>query len=671
MAVSKKMDEEKAKKEIASLREEIERHNKRYYLDAAPEISDRDYDRLMDRLIALEQEYPELITPDSPSQRVGGEPLKKFASVGHKVPMMSLDNTYNSDELIKFDERVKKGLGGEAPEYIVELKYDGVAVALKYEQGVLIQGSTRGDGKKGDDITANLRTIKSLPLRLTREETLEVRGEVYIDKKDLEEINLERDQNGEPLFANPRNAAAGSLKLLDPGIVAKRPLKLYIYTLISDTIMVDNQYDALGHVNKLGFRIQLEYPKPLDDIGQVTTYCRKDLEGARDTFPFEVDGAVVKVNSFAQQERLGATSKSPRWAISYKFEVQQVQTRLEKITLQVGRTGAITPVAELVSQDIAGSTVSRATLHNADEIARKDIREGDVVTIEKAGAVIPKVVEVFEPSKKQRDANSRPFIFPEKCPSCHGALTRPEGEVVHRCLNISCPAQFLRRLQHFVARDAMDIEGLGPQTLELLVEQRMVNDFSDLYSLDPLKLAELPRMGEKSAENLKESLARSKGHGMSRLLFALGPRHVGRQTAESLAEHFSSLEKLARAAEEELVEVNDVGPEVAQSLLSFFAHADNQLIIERLKAAGLSLNAPQRVVGKLSGKVFLFTGGLADYSRPQAGEKVRALGGRVVSAVSAKVDFVVAGEDPGSKAKKAEKLGLKIISEAEFLQLIK
>lgn len=666
-------DIKEAKKEIEELRSQIRHHNYLYYVKNEPEISDKEFDELMARLSQLEEKYPRLVTPDSPTQRVGGQPLEEFKTVRHKNPMLSLANTYSPQELIDFDQRIHRWLKGEPVEYVVELKIDGVSIALIYKDGLLDCGVTRGDGYQGDDITSNLRTIRSIPLRLETQDknlaNIEVRGEVYMLKQGFKKLNQQREARGEGLFANPRNAAAGSLKLLDPGLCAARPLDVWIYALgdIKKPVF-ETHWEILETFRSLGLKAS-PHVKLCKNIQEAIDYCNL-WEAKRETLDYEIDGMVIKVNPLAQQKALGFTAKSPRWAISYKFEARQATTRLKRIILQVGRTGAVTPVAILEPVRVAGVTVSRTTLHNEDEIKRKDIRIGDTILIERSGDVIPNVVKVI---KSKRTGKERVFTMPSRCPVCGGPVRRFGEDVVARCENPACPAQLKRRVEHFAHRTAMDIEGLGQAVVEELVDRGLVKDYADLYYLSVDDLLGLEHFAEKSSENLITAISESKGRPLSKLVFALGIRHVGAHVAEVLTSHYPSLDKLARATEEELEKIPEVGPTVAQSVVSFFSQKATRQMIDRLRKAGmrmaeeLKVEAPQ----PLADKTFVLTGSLEGYSRSEAGDLIKRLGGRVTSSVSKSTDYVVAGREPGSKFDKAKALGIKILNEPEFKKLTK
>lgn len=660
---------EKIKLKVDKLRKEIEYHNKKYYIDAEPEISDYDYDMLMKELIELEEKYPELKTPDSPTQRVGGEPLKEFKTVAHSVPMLSLDNTYSEEDLLEFDKRVRKVT--DKYTYTVELKIDGVAVALKYKNSLLDIAITRGDGERGDDVTANIKTIRQLPLRIENNDmffkNFEIRGEVFLSKKQFEIINEEREKEGEPLFANPRNATAGSLKLLDPKLVARRKLNILVYYLINaKNYGINTQFEALEKLKNMGFPVS-EYNKKVDSIRGVIDYCNF-WEKKRAELPYVVDGVVIKVNEFSKQEILGATGKSPRWAIAYKFKAERAKTRLKSITVQVGRTGILTPVAELEPVHLSGTIVKRATLHNEDEIEKKDVRVGDIVLVEKAGEIIPEVVGV---DVKARTGAERKFKMPKICPVCGSETVKYEGEVATRCINIKCRAQLEGALIHFASRDAMDIKGLGKAIIKQLVDKKLVSDYGDLFFLDSVTLAELERMGQKSAENLIKEIEESKNRDLENLVYGMGIRNVGKHTAEILVENFSSLDKLADAKVEELNEIHEIGPVVAQSIYDFFRRKETKDVIQKFEKAGVNLKRKKKILKNiLGGKVFIFTGEMERYSRSEAGNIVKSLGGRVTSSISKNIDYVVVGKDAGSKLEKAKNMGLKIINENEFLKII-
>lgn len=667
-------------KKIEDLREQIREHDYRYYVLAQPTISDEQYDKLLKELELLEKEHPELIIPDSPTQRVGSDLTKEFKPVEHKIPMLSLTNTYSEDELYDFDRRVKDGLDdNEKVEYLVELKIDGASVSINYVNGVLKTAATRGDGTIGEEITNNVRTIRSIPLIIKKDNSVpyklndfEVRGEIFMNIADFENLNNDREKSGEKTFANPRNSTAGTLKLQDPKIVARRPLNNFIYSLISPEDELKSQEENLIILRKLGFKVN-EHFKKCSSIEEVVQVC-KEFEILRDKLKFEIDGAVIKVNSIRQQSRLGSIAKAPRWAVAYKFKSKQTSTIVKAITWQVGRTGAVTPVAELESKFLAGSTISRATLHNFDEIERKDIRVGDKVIIEKGGDVIPKVVGVV---LKERSKGSRKTKPPEKCPACGSKLFKPEGEVAFYCENSECPDQIKGRLEHFASRGAMDIEGLGESLIDLFVEKGFLKTYGDIYKLKNFKkdLVAIERLGEKSISNLLDSIERSKAKPFDKVLFALGIRYVGAGAAKKLAAHFKSLDSLISATEEKIIEVYEIGESISKSVKKFFGDNHNKKIIEELKKAGLKFSftdAKTDFVGNnfFKGKTFVLTGTLSSFTREEAEEKINNFGGNVTSSVSKKTDYVLAGEKAGSKLDKAKILGINIIDEIEFQKKI-
>ncbi|HIP99647.1 TPA: NAD-dependent DNA ligase LigA [Candidatus Bipolaricaulota bacterium] len=660
------------KRRIEELRAEIRKHDHYYYVLNQPLISDAEYDRLFRELQELEEKYPQFVTPDSPTQRVGAPPAEEFRPVRHAIPMLSLQNCFSEEEFLEWDRRVRRLLGGRQPVYICEPKLDGLSVELVYENGVLTVGSTRGDGYVGEDVTRNLRTIRQIPLRLLplngkAPRLLEVRGEVYMEKEAFRRLNREREEKGEPLFANPRNAAAGSLRQLDPGITARRPLKAFFYALgRAEGITIRSQEELLAILSKLGFPVNPLW-KRCESPEEAIAFYHELLE-RRDELPYEADGVVVKVNDFSQREALGEVSRAPRWAIAFKFPAEEATTRVLDIVVQVGRTGALTPVAILEPVEVSGVTVSRATLHNEDEVKRKDVRIGDWVVVRRAGEVIPEVVKSIP---ERRTGKEREFRMPDRCPVCGGPVVRPPGEVIHRCENLSCPARIKEAIRHFASRRAADIEGLGEKLVDQLVDKGLVRRISDLYHLTKQQLASLERIGEKSAQNLLEQLERSKGMSLARLIYALGIRYVGEHIAEVLAERFGSIDELARASYEELVGIPEIGPRIAQSIVDFFASQGNRRLIEELKAVGIDPRAqrpPEK--GPLAGKAFLFTGRLSGMTRQEAKRLVESLGGKVASSVSRKVDYVVVGEDPGSKLDRARALGITTLSEEEFKELV-
>jgi len=667
------MNRLEAQKRIAHLRAELNRHNYLYHVLAKPVISDRQYDLLYGKLKSLEEKFPDWVTPDSPTLRVGGEPLTEFKHVRHRVAMMSLDNTYAGDEIIEFDKRLRRLIAGKTFSYVLEPKVDGVAISLRYENGILTVGSTRGDGRIGDDITGNLRTIHSIPLHLqTKGGTpaiLEIRGEVYMTKDGFARLNKERQEAGQETFANPRNAAAGSLKLLDPRIVAQRPLDAVLYAVGEiESIDFDTHEALIQKLREFGFKTTPEYWK-CKNIESVLESLNT-LESMRHNFPFEIDGGVIKVNERTLYDDLGATAKSPRWSIAYKYEPERTETRIKKIIVQVGRTGVLTPVAELEPVAVAGSVISRATLHNADEIQRKDIRVGDRVIVEKAGEVIPAVVEV---NKAVRTGSEIVFKMPAKCPVCSEMVSRREGEVALRCENLQCPAQIKRWIRHFASRGAMDIEGLGEALVEQLVDNRLLNDPADLYNLTKEQVAGLERMADKSAQNLLDGIEAGRKRDFWRLIFALGIRHIGARSAQLLEEHFKDMNALIEADQQTLEKIPDIGPVVAKSIVDFFNQKRNRDIIGRLSKAGLNLKRSQtdgKRGDKLSGKSFVLTGTLLSFTRDEASRKIHALAGRVSSNVSKKTSYVVAGTNPGSNLAKARKLGVEVLDENQFLKLL-
>ena len=662
------------KKRIEELRQELIRHNKKYYVDNKPEVSDQEYDRLMDELKKLEEAYPESVTPDSPTQKVGGEAIKEFRTIEHKAPMLSIDNTYSPEEIIKFDERVKKNLEVDKLDYVVELKIDGVSISLLYENGVFILGATRGDGLKGDDVTLNLKTIKSLVLKLKSKkgagvpELFEARGEVYLPAKVFLELNEDKEALGEELFANPRNAAAGSLKLLDSSLVAKRHLDMWIYGVgYVKGSEFKTQSETLEFLKDSGFRVN-PYIKKCGSIEEVIKYCN-EWELKRHGLDYDIDGMVVKVDSFSYQRTLGQTSKSPRWMMAYKFPAERKETILEDIIVQVGRTGALTPVAVLKPIELAGSTVSRASLHNQDEIHRKGVKIGDYVLIEKAGEIIPQIVEVV---KNKRNGSEQEFFMPKKCPACGSAVKKLKNEVALRCENIGCPAQLKEKIQHFASREAMDIEGMGDAVAAQLVDNKLVKDYGDIYSLKHEELANLDRMADKSASNLINAIEKSKSNSLNRLVYGLGIRHVGVRSAWVLASKFKTLDRLAEAGIDELQGINEIGPVMAESIYNFLRMDENRKVIERLKNKGVNIKEKDAgsKFSNIEGRNFVVTGSLENYSRHQIEELIRGSGGNASSSVSKNTDYLVAGKDPGSKFDKAKELGVKIIYENEFKKLI-
>ena len=659
------------------MRREIEEHNRRYYQEAAPTISDQEYDRLYRELLDIETQFPELAAPDSPTRRVGGAPLEEFAQIRHRAPMLSLDNTYSEEEVAAFFVRLERLLPGQTIGTVIEPKVDGVAISLLYENGALQYAATRGDGTTGDDVTQNVRTIRGVPHRLHGPHVpplLEVRGEIYLPKAQFAALNEERAAAGEPPFANPRNAAAGSLKQLDPAIVARRGLGAIFYgTGAVEGAQWQTHREALDALRAFGLPIH-EKTWNTATLEEVLAAIHA-LDTVRHDFPYETDGAVIKVDAFAQRDAAGFTAKSPRWAMAYKYKPEQAETRLHAITVQVGRTGVLTPVAELEPVFVSGSTVARATLHNEEEVARKDIRVGDIVVVEKAGEVIPAVVEV---RKERRTGAERVFVMPTECPACQSPVVRDAGQVAVRCVNASCPAQLKRRLEHFAARGAMDIEGLGEAMVELLVEQGLVRDFADIYRLragaNVARLAALPRMGEKTIANLLAAIEESKERPLWRLIFGLGILHVGATSARALADHFHTLDALMAASADDLQRIPDVGPVVGPAIAQHFENPGNRAVIERLREAGLNFGErderPAVAAGGLfAGTTWVLTGTLSE-PREEVAEAIRAHGGKVTESVSKKTSYVLAGEEAGSKLEKAHKLGVRVLTEAEFRTML-
>jgi DNA ligase (NAD+) len=659
---------------VQQLREEINYHNYRYYVLDSPVASDAAYDRLLAELQRLEEQYPELVAPDSPTQRVGAPPLEKFESVRHRQPMISLDDAFDEDEVRKFDQRLKRFLNtSEEFDYVVEPKMDGAAIELVYEQGRFTVGSTRGDGIRGENVTQNLKTIHTIPLQvLEREapapELLEVRGEVYMDLEAFRKFNEERLDKGEQPFANPRNAAAGSLRQLDPNVTAARPLKIYGYGVGEVRGRTfETHWETLEALKNWGFRVN-PLTERCQGIAAAIDYHHR-LGHRRAGLPYEIDGVVIKVNSLTLQERLGAKSRSPRWALAYKFAPSQETTQVLDIVVNVGRTGAVTPMAVMQPVQVGGVTVSRATLHNEDEVKRKDVRIGDWVLVQRAGDVIPEVVMVI---KERRTGAEQEFRMPEKCPVCGTELVRPEGEKVTRCPNPDCFGALTRSIAHFASKSAMDIDGLGEKIIQQLVSEGLVRDFADLYALTEGDLVPLERFAEKSAQNLVNAIQNRKKIPLWRLINALGIRYVGEATAQLLAQHFQTLEDLGKAHEADLLEVEGIGPQVARSILEFFASPRSRELLLKLREAGVEGQAQVRAAARpLEGKTFVFTGGLSHYSREEAKSLVVARGGKVTSSVSAKTDYVVAGADPGSKRAKAQELGVSILDEAGFEELVR
>jgi DNA ligase (NAD+) len=657
---------------VEQLRQQLHDHDYRYYVLAEPTISDEEYDRLMRELQRLEEAHPELRSPDSPTQRIGDQPTKEFESVSHIPPMLSLANTYNETEIRDFDRRVRELLGSENPLYVSELKFDGVAIALRYRNGLLFQGATRGDGTQGDDITNNLKTIRSLPLRLRNPgvmyRSIEVRGEAFMHRKDFEAMNEQRSLAGEKTFINPRNATAGTLKLQDPKIVASRPIRMYAYTLVRAEGELESHAANLKKLRVLGFPVN-ENTASCKTIDEVIAFWKR-WEEKRDSLPYDIDGIVVKVDSLRQQELLGTIAKSPRWAVAFKFASRKAETRLNAIRLQVGRVGTLTPVADLEPVFVGGTTVSRATLHNTDYIAELDLRVGDTVIIEKGGDVIPKVSGRV-PSKGPR---GKPFTMPDRCPECGSRIYRDEDAANYFCENAGCPAQVRGRIEHFAHRGAMDIDGLGEAAVEQLVSLGFVRSCADLYTLKNKRrsLVDIERWGEKSTQNLLDAIEVSKKRPFHRVLFGLGIRHVGAGVARVLADSFNSIEALAAADEEGLRSVGQVGPKIAESIVHFFADKHNREIVRRLKDAGLTMRGEKKKTGGvLAGKTFVLTGTLPSFTRAEATRIIEQNGGSVSSSVSKNTSYVLAGEDAGSKLTKARALGIRILSESDLTSMVK
>src|SRR5437764_9560183 len=663
--------------EIESLREEIRHHEYRYYVLDDPEISDSEFDRLMNRLKHLEAEHPDLVTPDSPTQRVGGKPREGFVKVAHSIPMLSLDNAYGEDELRSWERRVHELAGRKDIEYVCELKLDGMSLALRYEAGRLVRGITRGDGSTGEDVTSNVRTVRSVPLSVSGEKLkkagiptdFEARGEMLMPIASFKRMNDEREKRGLSLFANPRNATAGTVRQLEPSVTAQRRLDYFAYMLISGgRNLFDQHWQALNALENAGFKVNprralaTNFDELWNFIGE--------WEKKRETLPYEIDGVVIKVNSTALHRQLGFTGKAPRWAIAYKYAARAGITQIEGIHVQVGRTGKLTPVAELKPVPIGGTTVSRATLHNMDEIERLGVKIGDWVEVERGGDVIPKVTRVLEDKDHPRGHKS--FRMPEKCPVCGGQVVRTEGEADHRCVNANCPAKLRETILHFASRGVMNIDGLGDALVTQLTERGVVKDVADIYKLTKAQLLSLERMGEKSAENILREIENSKKLPLERVIYGLGIRFVGERTAQFLAEHFGDIGTLEKAGEEELQQVEEVGPRIAKSIVEFFAEPKNRELVEELRAAGLTLKGKKKERGtKLAGKTFVLTGTLANYSRDEAKKMIEDAGGKVAGSVSKKTDYVVAGSDAGSKLDKAKELGVAVIDEQEMEDLLK
>jgi DNA ligase (NAD+) len=658
---------------IQVLREQINHHNYLYYVLDSPEISDAEYDRLFDQLVELEQKHPELVTPDSPTQRVGATPLEQFETVKHSLPMLSLNKTTSNEEFLDFHRRILElsGVSEEEIKYTVEPKFDGLAVELVYHKGLFTVGSTRGDGVVGEDVTQNLKTVRSIPLRLIGEklpELIEVRGEVIMNKEDFARLNREREKSEDPLFANPRNAAAGSVRQLDSKITRSRPLSMYAYGIGRvEGKAVTTHWDSIQLLKKLGFRIS-RYVELCENADQVRRYYDK-LLSVRNDLPYEIDGMVIKVNDFDLQKDIGELSRSPRWAVAWKFPPQQENTKVKEIIISVGRTGALTPVAILEPVRVGGVEVSRATLHNEDEVKKKDIRVGDTVVIQRAGDVIPEVVSVVT---SKRTGKEKEFVMPDKCPVCGSQVERPEGEAIHRCTNVACPAQIKENLAHFVSKGAMDMDGVGYKYLEQMVDKKLIVDQADLFFLKKEDVMKMDRMGDKLAENILAAIDKSRNPSLTNLIYALGIRNVGYHLAGVLAKNFHSIENLEKQSLEELTQVYEIGPIVAESIYNFFHNPKNLKVLEKLKKGGVKFPTEKTAIKQtpLSGKTFVLTGGLESLSRDEATKLIEEMGGRVTSSVSKKTDFVVVGKDPGSKYDKALELKIKTVDEEEFKKLV-
>ncbi len=663
------MNKDQAQKRVKELKDLLREANKAYYNDAQPFMSDKEFDEKLKELEALENEF-DIHDPNSPTKRVGGETSSTFETVQHPVPLLSLDNTYNEEELNDFDKRVQKILEHSDYEYLVELKFDGASLRLRYENGELVLGATRGDGQKGDDITKNVRTIRNIPLQLSGNfpDVVEVRGEAFMEREAFARLNQKREEEGLSTFANPRNSTAGSLKMQDPKAVSQRPIRFFAFDLLFDEEDASLTQDKINELIKEFGLPANEYPKVCKSISEVHEVI-KEWDELRHTLPYETDGVVIKVNQTHLRDQLGSTSKFPRWAIAYKFEAEQATTVINDITLQVGRLGTITPVAELEPVLLAGTTVKRASLHNEDEIHRKDIRIGDTVVVEKAGEIIPQVISVVNPDRKDR---SKEFEFPKTCPACDAQLIKYEGEVAWRCINPECPPQVRIKIEHFAARDALDIEGLGESVVDQLVSENLISNYGDLYDLTIDQVIPLERMAEKSAQNLIDGIASSKNQPFEKVLYALGIRFVGKTVAKDLAEAFKTLENLQSATEEELLDVDSIGPRIAESVIEFFSNEINQKILAKLRTAGLQFEIEEKELASniLEGKKIVLTGTLPTLSRNEAKELIEKNGGKTASSVSKNTDYVLAGESAGSKLTKAQDLGVEILDEEQFLSMI-
>ncbi|MED1672088.1 NAD-dependent DNA ligase LigA [Pallidibacillus thermolactis] len=666
------MDMKQAEKRIKELQEVLTQYGYEYYVLDKPTISDHEYDQLLRELISLENQFPQFITPDSPTQRVGGEVLEGFKKVEHRVPMLSLSNAFNEQDLRDFDRRVRQALG-EDYEYVCELKIDGLAISLRYENGKFVQGATRGDGTVGEDITVNLRTVKSIPLKLKENVTIEVRGECFMPKKSFVELNRQREAKGEELFANPRNAAAGSLRQLDPKIAASRNLDVFLYSIGENHVShIEKHSEFLDYLDQIGLKTNKER-KVCPTLDDVLKYV-EEWESKRPELPYEIDGIVIKVDRFDQQEKLGYTVKSPRWAIAYKFPAEEVETKLIDVELSVGRTGVVTPTAILEPVRVAGTTVQRASLHNEDLIKEKDIRVGDFVIIKKAGDIIP---EVVRPLPEKRTGEEQPFAMPEQCPECGSELVRLDEEVALRCINPKCPAQIREGLIHFVSRNAMNIDGLGEKVITQLFDKNLVSNVADLYKLKYDQLIVLERMGDKSVNNLLSAIEASKDNSLERLLFGLGIRHVGAKAARILAEHYEHIDRLMAATEEELQSINEIGEKMANSIVTYFQLPEVKELITELKNLGVNVtykgpkvSRSEQIESAVAGKTIVLTGKLERYSRSEAKEKLEQLGAKVTGSVSKNTDVVIAGTDAGSKLKKAQDLGIEVWNEEQLVELL-
>ncbi|MBR9916908.1 NAD-dependent DNA ligase LigA [bacterium] len=663
------MNKDQAQKRVKELKDLLREANKAYYNDAQPFMSDKEFDEKLKELEALENEF-DIHDPNSPTKRVGGETSSTFETVQHPVPLLSLDNTYNEEELNDFDKRVQKILEHSDYEYLVELKFDGASLRLRYENGELVVGATRGDGQKGDDITKNVRTIRDIPLQLSGNfpDVVEVRGEAFMEREAFARLNQKREEEGLSTFANPRNSTAGSLKMQDPKAVSQRPIRFFAFDLLFDEEDTKLTQDKINELIKEFGLPANEFPKVCKSISEVHEVI-KEWDELRHTLPYETDGVVIKINQTHLRDQLGSTSKFPRWAIAYKFEAEQATTVINDITLQVGRLGTITPVAELEPVLLAGTTVKRASLHNEDEIHRKDIRIGDTVVVEKAGEIIPQVISVVNPDRKDR---SKKFEFPKTCPACDAKLIKYEGEVAWRCINPECPPQVRIKIEHFAARDALDIEGLGESVVDQLVSEKLISNYGDLYDLTIDQIIPLERMAKKSAQNLIDGIASSKNQPFEKVLYALGIRFVGKTVAKDLAEAFKTLESLQSATEDELLGVDSIGPRIAESVIEFFSNEINQKILAKLQSAGLQFEIEEKELASniFEGKKIVLTGTLPTLSRNEAKELIEKNGGKTASSVSKNTDYVLAGESAGSKLTKAQDLGVEILDEQQFLSMI-